>query len=209
MYKLVTFEESVRIPPNLFGLPLNKAALQILREQYERTVQKQHGIVVSVHNAKIKSGGKVIHGDGAAYFDVEFDALVFAPQVNEVVEGEVTEIVEFGAFVRLGPIDGLVHISQVANEFLSYDKKQGILRARDSKKNIKRGNCVRAKVATVSLKDNIPNSKIALTMRPEGLGKVRENPRVKKEEKGEKEVKEEKEGKEERAEEKAAEKEKG
>lgn len=181
MYKLVTFEESVRIPPNLFGLPLNKAALQILREQYERTVQKQHGIIVSLHNAKIKSGGKVIQGDGAAYFDVEFDALVFSPQVNEIIEGEVTEIVEFGAFVRLGPIDGLVHISQVANEFLSYDKKQGILSARDSKKNIKKGNCVRAKIATVSLKDNIPNSKIALTMRPEGLGKVRESPRVKKE----------------------------
>ncbi len=172
----------MRIPPNLFGLPLNKAALQILREQYERTVQKQHGIIVSLHNAKIKSGGKVIQGDGAAYFDVAFDALVFSPQVNEVVEGEVTEIVEFGAFVRLGPIDGLVHISQVANEFLSYDKKQGILSARDSKKNIKKGNCVRAKIATVSLKDNIPNSKIALTMRPEGLGKVRESPRIKKEE---------------------------
>ncbi len=179
MYKLTTFQESVRIPPNLFGLPLNKAALQILREQYERTVQKQHGIIVSLHNAKIKSDGKVIHGDGAAYFDVEFDALVFSPQVNEVVEGEVTEIVEFGAFVRLGPIDGLVHISQVANEFLSYDKKQGILSARDSKKNLKKGNCVRAKIATVSLKDNIPNSKIALTMRPEGLGKVRESPRIK------------------------------
>jgi len=68
MYKLTTFQESVRIPPNLFGLPLNKAALQILREQYERTMQKQHGIIVSLHNAKIKSDGKVIHGDGAAYY---------------------------------------------------------------------------------------------------------------------------------------------
>jgi DNA-directed RNA polymerase subunit E' len=194
VYKLVTFQESVRIPPNLFGLPLNKAALQILREQYERTVQKQHGVIVSLHNAKIKSGGKVIQGDGAAYFDVEFDALVFSPQVNEIVEGEVTEIVEFGAFVRLGPIDGLVHISQAANEFLSFDKKQGILSARDSRKSLKKGNCVRAKIATVSLKDSIPNSKIALTMRPEGLGKTREAPRVKKEK--EKEATEEKEAKE-------------
>ncbi|MEM0475692.1 MAG: DNA-directed RNA polymerase, partial [Candidatus Norongarragalinales archaeon] len=147
-----------------------------------------HGVIVSIQNARIKSDGKVIHGDGAAYFDVEFDALVFAPQVNEVVEGEVTEIVEFGAFVRLGPIDGLVHISQVANEFLSFDKKQGILSARDSKKNIKRGNCVRAKIATVSLKDSIPNSKIALTMRPEGLGKVRESPKRKREKEEKKET---------------------
>ncbi len=172
MYKLLTFEESVRIPPNLFGMPLNKAALKILREQYERTVDKQLGIIVSLHNAKIKSPGRVLHGDGAAYFDVECEALVFSPQINEVVDGKVSEIVEFGAFVRLGPIDGLVHVSQVANDFMTFDKKQGALVGRDSKRLLRKGDKVRVKIATVSLKDNIPNSKIALTMRPEGLGKT-------------------------------------
>ncbi|NYZ78116.1 DNA-directed RNA polymerase [Candidatus Micrarchaeota archaeon] len=172
MYKLVTFEESVRIPPNLFGMPLNKAALKILREQYERTVDKQLGIVISLHNAKIKSPGRVLQGDGAAYFDIECDALSFTPVINEVIDGKVSEIVEFGAFVRLGPIDGLVHVSQVANDFMTFDKKQGSLVGRDSKRVVRKGDKVRAKVATVSLKDNIPNSKIALTMRPEGLGKT-------------------------------------
>jgi len=172
VYKLVTFEESVRIPPNLFGMPLNKAALKILREQYERTVDKQLGVIVSLHNAKIKSPGRVLHGDGAAYFDVDCDALVFSPQINEVMDGKVSEIVEFGAFVRLGPVDGLVHVSQVANDFMTFDKKQGSLVGRDSKRVVRKGDKVRAKIATVSLKDNIPNSKIALTMRPEGLGKT-------------------------------------
>lgn len=169
---MITFEESVRIPPNLFGLKLNQAALRILREQYERTVNKQYGIIVSLHNARIKSPGKIIHGDGAAYFDVEFNALTFVPQVNEVVNGEISEIVEFGAFIRLGPIDGLAHVSQMTNDFLSYDKKQGILVGRESKKAFRKGDKVRAKIATVSLKDSIPSSKIALTMRPFGLGKT-------------------------------------
>ena len=79
---------------------------------------------------------------------------------------------EFGAFVRLGPIDCLAHVSQVANEFLNYDKKNLCLVGKNSKKTIKKGDMVRAKVATVSFKDTIPNSKIALTMRPEGLGKI-------------------------------------
>ncbi|MBI2445555.1 DNA-directed RNA polymerase [Candidatus Micrarchaeota archaeon] len=170
-YKVLTFKESVRIPPNLFSMNLNKAALEILREQHERTVNKDHGIIVCLNHAKIQSEGRVLQGDGAAYFDVEFDALSFIPEVSEIVEGEVTEIVEFGAFVRLGPIDGLVHVSQVANDFFSYDKKTQSLVGRESKRSIKKGDVVKAKIATVSLKDTIPNSKIALTMRPEGMGK--------------------------------------
>ncbi len=171
VYKVLTFKESVRIPPNLFNINLNKAALEILRDHHERTVNKDYGIIVALSHAKVQSEGRVLQGDGAAYFDVEFDALSFIPEVNEIVEGEVTEIVEFGAFVRLGPIDGLVHVSQVANDFFSYDKKTASLVGRESKRSIKKGDVVKAKVATVSLKDTIPNSKIALTMRPEGMGK--------------------------------------
>ena len=171
MYELATFVESVRIPPNLFGKKMNDAAAQMLREQYERTVQKEFGVIVSLHNAKISGKGRIIPGDGAAYFDVEFDAVVYNPKVNEIVIGEVSEIVEFGAFVRLGPIDGLVHVSQVADDFFTYDKKKLILVGRKSKATIKKGDIVKAKIATVSMKDNIPNSKIALTMRPGGLGR--------------------------------------
>ena len=171
MYKLVTFKEVVRIPPSMFGQKASKAALEIVREQYERTVRKDVGIVVSLQNAVVEPKGKVVHGDGAVFCQVQFEALVFTPEVNEVVEGEISEVVEFGAFVRLGPIDGLAHISQVANEFLSYDKKTGMLVAKQSKKTVRKGDIVKAKIATVSLKDTIPNSKIALTMRPDGLGK--------------------------------------
>lgn len=169
MYKLVTIEQTVRIPPSLFGMKMKEAALSMLRDQLERTVDKDLGIIVSVGNASIKSSGKVLQGDGAAYLDVEFDALVFVPEVNEIVDGEVTEIVEFGAFVRIGPVDGLIHVSQIANDFFSFDKKTGHLVGRETKKNVKKGDKLRAKIATVSLKDTIAASKIALTSRPEGL----------------------------------------
>lgn len=171
MYKLVTFEESVRVPPNLFGMKINEAALQMLREQYERTVNKDLGVLVALMDARVKGEGRIIPGDGAAYFDVECDALVFNPEVGEIVDGQVSEIVEFGAFVRLGPIDGLVHVSQIANDYFTYDKRNGNLVGRESKKVLKKEDQVRAKIATVSLKDSIPVSKIALTMRPDGLGK--------------------------------------
>jgi DNA-directed RNA polymerase subunit E' len=152
-------------------MKLSKAANVILRDLYERTVNKDYGIIVSIQNTRVTSPGRVMPGDGAAIFEVEFDALCFIPEVNEVVEGEVSEIVEFGAFVRLGPIDGLVHVSQLANDYFTYDKKTQSLVGRESKKSVKKGDLVRGKIATASLKDNIPNSKIALTMRSEGFGK--------------------------------------
>ncbi len=171
MYKIVTLQESVRVPPSLFGEKMAQAALTMLREQYARTVVKNLGIVVLLQNAKILSKGKIIPGDGAAYFDVQVDALVFVPEVNEIVLGEVSEIIEFGAFVRLGPIDGLVHVSQVMNDYMTFDKKNLLLISKQGKKTLKKADTVKAKVATVSLKETIPASKISLTMRPDGLGK--------------------------------------
>lgn len=181
VYKLVTIEQTVRIPPNLFGMKMKEAALSMLREQLERTVSKELGIIVSVDNARIKSSGRVLQGDGAAYLDVEFDTMVYIPEVNEIVDGEVTEIVEFGAFVRIGPVDGLIHVSQIANDFFSFDKKTGNLVGRETKKNVKKGDKIRAKIATVSLKDTIAASKIALTSRPEGLSEKRREPKERKE----------------------------
>lgn len=62
-------------------------------------------------------------GDGAAYHEVTFNALFFKPELQEVVEGEVIEITEFGAFVRIGPMDGLAHVSQVTDDYITYDAK--------------------------------------------------------------------------------------
>jgi DNA-directed RNA polymerase subunit E' len=46
--------------------------------------------------------------------------------MQEIVEGEV-EIVEFGAFVEIGPLDGLLHISQITDEYISCDGKRAKL----------------------------------------------------------------------------------
>ena len=45
-------------------------------------------------------------GDGASYHNVVFNAVFFKPEQQVVIDGEVIEIAEFGAFVRIGPMDG-------------------------------------------------------------------------------------------------------
>lgn len=74
-------------------------------------------------------------GDGAAYHEVVFNAVFFKPELYEIINGEVIEIAEFGAFIRIGPMDGLVHVSQVTDDYINYDSKRGALLAKESKKN--------------------------------------------------------------------------
>ncbi len=170
MYKLVTIEDVVRIPPTLFNEPLKESALKILKEQYEGLLDKDLGLILLVNDIKEIGDGKILPGDGASYHKVIFEALVFKPELQEVIEGEITGVTEFGAFVNLGPMEGLVHISQITDDYFSFDKKAERLIGRDTKKSLKKGDIVRARIVTVSLKKDSP--KIGLTMRQPGLGKL-------------------------------------
>jgi DNA-directed RNA polymerase subunit E' len=171
MYYVLTCKDRVRLPAQYFSMKLEDALTQILREKYERRIDREAGVVLAVWNSKAAGDGVVIPGDNAAYYDVQFDVLAYQPQVNEIVESEVAELVEFGAFLALGPMEGLVHLSQIANDFLTYNKKTVSFTGRESKKSLKKSDHVYAKISTVSMKGSIPETKIGLTMRPDGLGK--------------------------------------
>jgi len=43
VFSLSTLEDIVRIPPNLFGTSLNKAAIDILKSKYESMVKADVG----------------------------------------------------------------------------------------------------------------------------------------------------------------------
>ena len=89
------------------------------------------------------------------------------PREHEIVEGEVVDITEFGAFIRIGAIDGLVHISQVMDDYVSYDEKNSQLAGRESRRILKQGDGVRARIISISFKEQ---NKIGLTMRQPYLG---------------------------------------
>jgi DNA-directed RNA polymerase subunit E' len=181
MYNLVTVRDTIRIPPRLFSQSLEDSVLKAIQEQYEGKIDKDIGVVITVLNPREVGDGRVILGDGAAYHNVVFDILTFKPELHEVVRGKVIDLTEFGAFLRFGPIDGLIHISQVTDDFMSFNEKVGLLAGKTSKKTLKKGDIVTARVIAISMKDNVTDSKINLTMRQTGLGK---EDWYKKEEKG-------------------------
>ena len=171
MYITYTVNDTVRVPPNKFSENIENALKEIVQEQYEGLVDEDLGVVVAVLSAKKTSEGKVIPGDGAAYYDADIEFLAFKPVLNEIVEGTVSEITEFGAFVKTGPLEGLIHMSQIMDEFVVYDPAlPGFVGKESGRKLVSKDN-VLARIVTVSLKGSIAESKIGLTMRQPGLGK--------------------------------------
>lgn len=171
MYKIVKVEDTVRVPPKRFGTDLPKAITSELENTWSGRIDKNLGIILAVTGVDNIGEGKIIMGDGAIYFNATIDLLVYQPVINEVVEGTVTEITEFGAFVNFGPMDGLVHVSQVTEDFMSYDQKSGVLMGKETRRTLKVGDEVRARIITVSLKSRFSDSKVGLTMRQPYLGK--------------------------------------
>jgi DNA-directed RNA polymerase subunit E' len=172
MFKLLVLEDTIRIPPEKFGEPLLKAGREQLKIKYEGMVDEELGYVIAVTDITVNPTGKIIPGDGATYHKVSFSLLTFYPRLQEVVEGEVVEIADFGAFVRVGPIDALLHVSQLMDDFISYDEKQGVLMGKESRRKLASGDHVRARITAVSLPRGGGSGKIGVTARQPFLGKL-------------------------------------
>lgn len=171
MYYIHSVKDMFKMPPEFFDKDIEKVATEILKRKYEGSIEKNLGVIVAIYDIKNISDGTIYAGDPSTHHNVEFEMLTYLPHVEEVVSGEVTELAEFGAFVRIGPIDGLVHVSQITNDFLSFDRKIPAFVSKRSGRMLKKGDMVFAKISTVSMKNSVKDSKIALTMKPEGLGK--------------------------------------
>jgi len=172
LFKLVTLEDTIRIPPETFGNPLEAVGYQQVKAKYEGIVNEELGYVIAVADVKVSPVGKIIPGDGAAYHKVTFSLLTFCPKIQELVEGEVVEIADFGAFVRIGPIDALLHVSQLMDDFISYDEKQGVLLGKETKMKLISGDQVRVRITAVSLGRAGSSGKIGVTARQPFLGKL-------------------------------------
>jgi DNA-directed RNA polymerase subunit E' len=173
MYKKVTLVDTVRLPPDRFGEDTVTVVKDLLREKLEGRIDKALGSIITVTNVLDIGEGRILAGDGAVYYDITFEAITFKPELQEIVEGKVVEVVEFGAFIGLGPLDGLLHVSQIADDYISYDEKNSRLVGKESNKAITEGDKVRARVVAVSLNEREPReSKIGLTMRQAALGKI-------------------------------------
>jgi len=170
MFQICDLEDVIRVPPARFGVKLDEVAREILRGKYESTINPDLGYIVLITDIEVDPMGKVIPGDGATFHKVNFSAMTFFPKLQELIEGEIVEITDFGAFVRIGPTDALLHMSQITDDYLTSDVMQGMIIANQTKRTLKVGSKVRVRITAVSLPRGAALGKIGVTCRQPFLG---------------------------------------
>jgi DNA-directed RNA polymerase subunit E' len=95
--------------------------------------------------------------------------LTWKPELHELVYGTINEITNFGAFIQIGPAQGMIHISQTMEDYVSLSKT-GTLSGKVNKRSLGKGDECLARTVAISYKADSP--KIGFTMRQPGLGKI-------------------------------------
>ncbi len=168
-YKAVV-NDYVRVAPAFLGLDIKDAIVKQVKKKYDGYMSKELGIVIDVPGVKEIKEGVIIPGDGAPHYETQFELLLYKPEMQEVVIGRIKDIADFGAFLTIGPIEGMIHVSQTMDDFVSFSKDK-VLVGKESKRMLKVGDVCKAKIIAVSFKE-VNNPKLGLTMRQPGLGKL-------------------------------------
>lgn len=170
MFYKVKIKDHIRVSPDKFGEDVKTALIKEVKSKYEGFISKDLGFVIDVLDVHDFKDGIIIPGDGASYYETTFELLVYNLGLQEVILGKIKDVQEFGAFMTIGPVEGMIHISQSMDDFVSFGKDK-VLLGKDNKRSLKVGDNCRARVIAVSFKD-LTNPKIGLTMRQAGLGKL-------------------------------------
>jgi len=159
----------VRVDPELFALEVKTALAKQLELTYANFLDKDMGAVIAVLEIGKIGEGIIVPGDGAAYYEATFKLLVYKPELQELAFCRIEEITNFGAFMNLGILKGMMHISQAMEDYVNFNKTNA-LTGKNSKRSLKKGDLCLARVIAISFKSGEP--KIGLTMRQPGLGKL-------------------------------------
>lgn len=170
MYKRLTVADSVRVPPEHFGENVEESVKEGLKEEAEGKITEEAGVILAVEKVNSVEGGDIEPEDAGVHYEVEYEALTFYPEMHEVIKGEVVDVTDFGAFIRIGPFDGLCHVSQVMDEYVNMDEEQSMLVSEEEQFSLSIDDNVTTRIIAVSL-GNEESNKINLTMRQPGLGK--------------------------------------
>ena len=168
MYYKLKLKDYIALQPDLFEEDLKTALKEQIVRDYSNKVSSEFGFVVSTLDIIKVGEGFKLPEDPSRHYIVEFEVITYILEMHEFSIGEVTSITDFGAFVDLGPIEGLIHLSQIMVDQCSVSNT-GNIQGTKTGNTLKVGDLVKSSLVAISFKD-LQNIKIGLTMRQPGLG---------------------------------------
>jgi DNA-directed RNA polymerase II subunit RPB7 len=117
MYFVVSDKKSIAMRPCDLGPFFHLRLEARLRHELEGSLSKNHdGTIVYIFRITDKSKPRIQDGTGFAIVEVSFEAIVFRPFKNEVIDCVVSEVTRLGFFAYFGPMKVFVSKSSIPED---------------------------------------------------------------------------------------------
>ncbi|CAH7675878.1 RNA polymerase III subunit Rpc25-domain-containing protein [Phakopsora pachyrhizi] len=121
MFVLSHLKDTIKVLPRDFGNDRAKTLIAEVNRKYSNKVLPEVGLCIALFDLLYASEGKILHGDGCLYHNVEFTLAVFRPFMGESLVGTVKSSSPVGIRVSLKFFDD-IHIPARSMQYPSaYD----------------------------------------------------------------------------------------
>ncbi|CDR95811.1 DNA-directed RNA polymerase II, putative [Babesia bigemina] len=120
MYFVVEQWKIINVKPSQLGPSYQQNIEEMLRNQVEGHCSSKYGYVVCVIRIIKNEIGRVQDGTGMIVVNVKYQAIVFKPFNDEVLDAVVTDVNKLGFFAQAGPLKAFVSRTAIQPSFV-YD----------------------------------------------------------------------------------------
>lgn len=126
MFYLTSLTKSLSLNPQDLDTDIKAVISEKIRD-LEGTIVGSHGYVVSVLEFDQEGRGFIDNETGKVNFETNYNAIIFRPIQNEILDAVPDSINEYGIFYRIGPMN--IFVSQYSiSENLEYDFEENVWR---------------------------------------------------------------------------------
>jgi len=117
MFFLITLHKIVQLQPRYFGPKLRTTLIEKLYSEVEGSCSGRYGFIIAVTSVDEIGLGKIQEGTGLVQFPITYQAIVFRPFRNEVVDAVVKSVNKYGFLAEVGPLQVFVSKHCMHNDF--------------------------------------------------------------------------------------------
>jgi len=144
MFFLLVLKKDLLMHPSSFGPRLHDAIKKALYQDVEGTVDTRYGFIIAVTKVIEIPLGEVQEG-GFVKFSVNYQAIIFRPFRNQVLDAVVLSVDTLGVRCQAGPLTIFVHKDQIPADY-SFDASGPAYVLTDETARISEGELLRLKL---------------------------------------------------------------
>lgn len=117
MYFVVELWKNVTVHPRDLGPRYEQCVEDLIRKEVEGKCDNYYGYIICVIRIIHRDKGRIQDGTGLIVVPVKYQAIVFKPFKDEVLDSVVTDVNKLGFFAQAGPLKAFISRSALPGTF--------------------------------------------------------------------------------------------